>query len=193
MTIEASGAATSEDRNSSQPKRALTSCIGMDERAEAPAFEDEFDRLFGRAFTVARRLTGDASAVEDLAAEAVARAYARWHTVRNYDFRDAWVARVVTNLAIDASKKRRKFDQVFVSHDCSDETVLRLALLDALRRLPRREREMVALRFLADMSVDDVADSLGVTSGTVKATVHRALQKLRTDFGPELNLVAEGA
>jgi RNA polymerase sigma-70 factor (ECF subfamily) len=166
----------------------------MDARAEdGPAFEDEFDRLFARAYAVARRLTGDTSAAEDLAAEAVARAYARWHTVRNYDFRHAWVARVVTNLAIDVSKKRRKFDQVFVSGDRSDETVLRLALLDALRRLPRREREMVALRFLADMSVDDVADSLGVTSGTVKATVHRALQKLRIDFSSEMSLVPEGA
>ncbi len=42
-------------------------------KGDAPRFEDEFDRLFGRAFAVARRLTGDPSAAEDIAAEALAR------------------------------------------------------------------------------------------------------------------------
>ncbi len=69
--------------------------------------------------------------------------------------------------------------------------MLRIALVDALTRLPRRQREAVALRYLADLSVDDVASSLAVSPGTVKQSVHRALQTLRTQLGPEMSLIGE--
>ena len=160
-------------------------------RDGSPIFEDEFDRLFGRAFAVARRLTGDAAAAEDIAAEALARTYARWSRVRAFEYLDAWVARVATNLAIDASRRRRVEPAAAASDDPSDDTVLRLALVDALTRLPRRQREAVALRYLADLSVDDVASSLGVSAGTVKQSVHRALKTLRTQLGPEMSLIGE--
>jgi len=155
-------------------------------RSDAPRFEDEFDRLFGRAFAVARRLTGDPAAAEDIAAEALARTYARWHRVRSFEYRDAWVARVATNLAIDAARRRRIDPAALNTADPSDATVLRLALVEALSHLPRRQREAVALRYLADLSVDDVAVSLGVSAGTVKQSVHRGLKTLRDRLGPDM-------
>ena len=160
--------------------------------AEAlPRFEDEFDRLFGRAFVVARRLTGDVSHAEDIAAEALARTYARWSKVRTLEFRDAWVARVATNLAIDAARRKKLELNARASADPSEEVVLRVALVAALTRLPRRQRETVAMRYLADLSIDDVAESLGVSTGTVKQTCHRALEKLRVQLGPEIALIGE--
>jgi RNA polymerase sigma-70 factor (sigma-E family) len=147
----------------------------------APEFEAEFDRLFGRAYAVARRLTGDASAAEDVAAEALTRTYVHWNRVRGFEHRDAWVAKVATNLAIKASRRREGL-VAEVTPDPSDETTLRLALVDALGRLPRRQREAVALRYLADFSVDDVARALGVSAGTVKQSVHRALRTLRAQM-----------
>lgn len=151
---------------------------------EPAAFEAEFDRLFGRAFSVARRLTGNVAVAEDLAAEALARTYARWGRVRTMEYREAWVARIATNLAIDAARKKKVDLEAAVTADPSDNTVLRIALVEALARLPKRQREAVALRYLCDLSVDDVASSLGVSSGTVKTSVHRALEKLRNDLGP---------
>ena len=146
-----------------------------------PEFEAEFDRLFGRAYAVARRLTGDGSAAEDVAAEALTRTYVHWNRVRGFEYRDAWVAKVATNLAIRAAR-RREAPAAGVTADPSDATTLRLALVDALDRLPRRQREAVALRYLADLSVDDVARALGVSAGTVKQSVHRALQTLRAQM-----------
>jgi RNA polymerase sigma-70 factor (ECF subfamily) len=159
----------------------------------ATTFEAEFDRLFGRAFAVARRLTGDVAAAEDIAAEALARTYARWNKVSAFDYRDAWVARVATNLAIDAARRRKPQLVAAIASDPSDSSVLRIALLDALARLPRRQREAVALRYLADLSVDDVAHSLGVSAGTVKQSVHRGLQSLRSQLGDEMVLTGEEA
>ncbi len=150
-----------------------------------PSFEGEFDRLFGRAYSVARRLTADASLAEDIAAEPLARTYVHWVRVRSYEYRDAWVARVATNLSIKATR-RRPLIGAPAPHDPNDALVTRLALVDALGRLPRRQREAVALRYLADFSVDDVAQTLGVSSGTVKQSVHRALRTLRAHLGPDL-------
>ncbi|HEX5094734.1 MAG TPA: sigma-70 family RNA polymerase sigma factor, partial [Acidimicrobiia bacterium] len=128
---------------------------------------------------------------EDLAAEALARTYARWGRVRTMDYREAWVARIATNLAIDAARKKKVDLAAAVEADPSDGTVLRIALVDALARLPRRQREAVALRYLCDLSVDDVAHSLGVSTGTVKTSVHRALEKLRNDLGSDAALIGE--
>jgi len=160
--------------------------------AELPEFEAEFDRLFGRAFAVARRLTGDPTAAEDIAAEALIRTYVRWSRVRAFEYREAWVARVATNLAIKASRGRAPVSDP-VTADESDATATRLALVDALARLPRRQRDAVALRYLADLSIDDVASTLGVSAGTVKQSVHRALRTLRTQLGTDLAPITEEA
>ena len=160
--------------------------------AEPPEFEAEFDRLFGRAFAVARRLTGDPAAAEDVAAEALIRTYVRWSRVRSFEYRDAWVARVATNLAIKASRRRPTARET-VGTDESDATATRLALVEALARLPRRQREAVSLRYLADLSIDDVARALGVSAGTVKQSVHRALRTLRSQLGTDLAPMGEEA
>jgi len=158
--------------------------------ADVPEFEDEFDRLFGRAFSVARRLTGDTATAEDVAAEALIRTYVHWARVRRFEYPDAWVARVATNLAIK-SMRRGGVPAATVTADHSDATALRLALVDALAHLPRRQREAVALRYLADLSIDEVAHTLGVSAGTVKQSVHRALRTLRDRVGPDLAIITE--
>ncbi len=96
-------------------------------------FEAAFDRMFARAYTHARRLVGDAAVAEDLAAEALARTFAHWRRVRRYEHLDAWVLRVVTNLAIDAYAKRVV---PFVDERVAPEgaAVLRVTLAQALRR-----------------------------------------------------------
>jgi DNA-binding CsgD family transcriptional regulator len=64
-----------------------------------------------------------------------------------------------------------------------DPTVLRLALAAALRRLPKRQREVIALRYLTDLCEADVALALGIAPATVRTHVHRALVHLRSRLG----------
>ena len=80
-----------------------------------------------------------------------------------------------------------------VTADPSDATATRLALVAALARLPRRQREAVSLRYLADLSIDDVARTLGVSAGTVKQSVHRALRTLHGQLGTDLAPIGEEA
>jgi RNA polymerase sigma factor (sigma-70 family) len=63
--------------------------------------------------------------------------------------------------------------------------VLRLALVAALIRLPRRQRETIVLRYLCDLPEADAALALGVSAGTVKTHLHRALASLRANIGAE--------
>ena len=147
-------------------------------------FRATFDRVFPRAELLARRLTGDRSEAEDLAAEALSRAYARWGKLQHEPYVDGWILRVTANLAID-SIRRRSRRTVVEPAPADDPVVLRLALVAALRGLPRRQREVVALRYLTDLSEEVVASALGLAPATVRTHVHRALVRLRGTLGAE--------
>src|SRR5687768_15225323 len=116
-------------------------------------FRTVFDRAFPLAERLARRITGDDIASEDIAAEALTRLYARWWRMANADHLDAWVLRVATNLAIDYVRRRGsgRVAGENVSADPDDAVVLRMALANALGHLPRRQREVVTLRYLSDL------------------------------------------
>ena len=57
-------------------------------------------------------------------------------------------------------------------------------MLDAVRRLPDRQRRMIALRYQLQLTDSEIAETLGVPVGTVKSTIHRALARLRTEVTP---------
>jgi RNA polymerase sigma factor (sigma-70 family) len=158
-----------------------------------PSFDAEFDELFAVAERVARRVAG-ASAAEDVAAEVMGRTYARWSRVRALPHRRAWVARVAFHEALDVSHRERRRRTTKSSgsgdRDLVDDLVRRLALNDSLARLPKRQREVVALRYLADLSEADTAHQLGITVGSVKQHGRRALQTLRARF--DVDILSEG-
>ncbi len=149
-------------------------------------FEDTFTRLFPRAYRLARRILGDAEAAEDVAAEALARAYAQWPRVESLPYRDGWILKVTTNLAIDRLRRHPADQPVPAALLAEDALVLRLALTAALRSLPRRQRQAVALRYLGELSEAEVAKALDVSVGSVKTHTHRGLAALRTKLGPEM-------
>jgi RNA polymerase sigma-70 factor (sigma-E family) len=145
-------------------------------------FEDRFDELAALAYRIGYRLLGDREEARDVAQEALARAFARWRRVARYP--EPWVSRVATNLALGALRKRRAPQRPEHDHarDHADAMVERHVLADALERLPRRQREVVVLRFLADRSEADVAAALGCSVGTVKSHAHRGLGALKAQL-----------
>jgi RNA polymerase sigma-70 factor (sigma-E family) len=150
-------------------------------------FEAVFDQMLGRAYRHALRLVGDRALAEDLASEALARTYVHWRRVKSLDYRDAWVLRVVTNLAIDAYAKRRVPLDDAAPIGLEDAVVLRVTLAQALRALPARQRDAVVLRYLVDLSEADTAEALGVAPGTIKSHLSRAVAHLRRVLGPTLD------
>jgi RNA polymerase sigma-70 factor (sigma-E family) len=148
-------------------------------------FEALLDSMFERCAALGRRITGDRTAGEDLAAEAFARAWSRWPQLRADSRREGWVLRVTANLAIDASRRRRRLADPPPAVAPDDVAVIHVALIQALVALPRRQREAIALRYLADLPEADVATALGVTAGSVKTHLHRGLARLRGVLGTD--------
>lgn len=150
-------------------------------RESPEGFEAAFDDLRRRAYRAAYRLLGERAAAEDVAAEALARAYARWPSVAGRA--EPWVVTVATNLALDAGRGRsRRGGRAveLIDLQAPDPQVeARLDLQQALRSLPRRQREVVALRYLGDFSEKDTAAALGLDVGTVKSHASRGLKSLR--------------
>jgi RNA polymerase sigma-70 factor (sigma-E family) len=144
---------------------------------ERPRFDDEFRDLAALAYRVAYRIIGDRSTAEDIAQESLARAYVRWSRIS--DYRQAWVARVAGNLAIDHLRRRRPPLPPSVDSDAEVLLIERLDLQRALVALPKRQRDAVVLRYVADLSEADVARLLGCAPGTVKSHLNRGTARLR--------------
>ena len=122
---------------------------------------------------------------EDVAQETLARAFVHWRKVRGYA--EAWVVRVAGNLAID-SWRRTNRGRPRRHHRPPDGSApgpngQRVDLHRALETLSRRQREVIVLRFLADLPEADVARALGCSVGSVKQHASRGLAALRTTMG----------
>ena len=154
---------------------------GLAVEDSAKDFEDAYDSMLRLAYRAAYRLLGDRAAAEDVAGESLARAYSRWSSVTGHA--EAWVVTVATNLALDAGRRRARATgrQVeLIEEGTVDDVDLRLDLQAAVRALPRRQRQVVALRFLADFSEAATAAALTIDIGTVKSHASRGLSRLRT-------------
>lgn len=148
----------------------------MAQTAERPSFDAFYAGVAARLIRHAYALTGDMAEAQDIAQEAFARAWQRWPTVRDCDSPEAWVRRVVTNLS--ASRWRRiRVARSVASHaaqlhapEVSTDTV---ALVSGLRTLPERQRTVLVLHYMCDLTVDQIAAELGCPAGSVKSWLSR--------------------
>ena len=141
-------------------------------------FQSAFNGLYQVAYRVAFRLTGRRTDAEDIAQEALARAYVRWPRINEYP--EAWVSRVSMNLAIDGIRRQNQpWAKLLPPPLVDPPTADRLDLQRALAALPTRQREVVALRYLADLPEETVARALKCSAGTVKQHASRGLAALR--------------
>lgn len=178
-----SGARDPKFRPSGRVNRRARSRIYLDEMD----FEIVFPALFVRAWRLAYRILGDRAAAEDVAAEALLRTWTNWEHVGGLDYREAWVLRVATNLALEQVRRQSVAMGGTEPADDSDVVVLRLALVEALSALPTRQRQAIVLRYFADLSAMDVARLLGISAGSAKTHIHRGLAALRLKFADDFD------
>ncbi len=122
---------------------------------------------------------GDRAEAQDVAQEAFARAWQHWPKVAGYDDPEAWVRTVAWRLMVNQWRGLRRWlaaqgrmgPPVEATAGPSPD---RVAVMDALQRLPKPQRQVIALHYLLDMPVADIAASIGVPAGTVKARLSRA-------------------
>lgn len=148
--------------------------------------EAEFEELYrhgalGVIHTV-YAATGDLTLAQDSTQEAFSRAWARWGTVGEYDDPLAWVRTVARRLAISSWRKRTNQERAHVRHGApastGPPTEDRVAVLAALKTLPTPVREALALHYIADLSIDQIAHETNTPAGTVKARLHRGRGQL---------------
>lgn len=131
---------------------------------------------------------GDVGVAEEVAQEALVRAWERWPAVSVATSPDAWLYWVAFNLSNSAlrrrmlerrHRRRARLDRGASAADLTD----RLAVREALAALPARQRAAIVLRYLADFSVEDAAAAMHCAPGTVKALTSQALTRLSTRLG----------
>ena len=149
-------------------------------------FDLAFDALATIAYRVAFRVLGDRAEAEDITQETLARALVHWAGIASYA--EAWTARTASNLAIGVWRKRTRTPRLPRSAESTPDVLPldRIELVAHLARLPRRQRQVVVLRYLADLPEATVAAALGCSTGTVKQHASRGLGALRLGLAPTL-------
>ncbi|MGL5826548.1 MAG: SigE family RNA polymerase sigma factor [Nocardioides sp.] len=149
-------------------------------------FDDFARAAWPRLRWAAYLLCGDHHLAEDLAQAALSRTYSRWRSVRRADA-VAYTHRVLINLNIDRMRRRRPIEttdtvaEQRASHSAGPGQLAedRDLVIRLLGQLTGREREVVVMRHYFDQSEAEVARELGISAGTVKSALSRALAKLR--------------
>jgi len=152
-------------------------------------FEEFFHREYPKALAMGRALAPVDGV--DLTQEAFVRAFREWDTIKEYDIPGAWVRRVMLRLIADQHRSRNRRNRAVArlgalsgvdrpNHDLvtSDDE----AWFSAVRALPRRQAEVIALHYIDQLSIAEVAAILEIATGTVKASLSQARAKLRRSF-----------
>jgi RNA polymerase sigma-70 factor (sigma-E family) len=151
------------------------------------AFRDYVEARGTALLRMAILLTGNRADAEDLVQAALAKTYLAWGKINDRAALDAYVRRAMVNTHISWWRRRRleEFptdelpDQAVADH--ARESDIAQVVRRALDRLPRRMRAAVMLRYFEDMTEPEIAAALGISLGTVKSTVSRAMARLRID------------
>jgi RNA polymerase sigma-70 factor, ECF subfamily len=156
-------------------------------------FEEFFRVEVGRVLAVVLALRGTSVGAEDVAQEAFARAFERWERVGRMDRPDLWVQRVALNLATSRLRRlgaeSRAVGRLQGRSGGNAEGLRVPSLADepfwaAVRRLPAKQARVVALRYAGDLSIAEIAVTVGVAPGTVNSqlvTARKRLAALLTD------------
>jgi RNA polymerase sigma-70 factor (ECF subfamily) len=151
--------------------------VALDEQE----FRAAYEHLYPLAFRVAYRFAGDRQEAEDAAQEALARAFQRWTRLRGQPWIAGWVLTTTLNLLrrrrpVDLPNPEREIPPVDIESS--------LDLWAAVRRLPKRQAQAIALHYLADLPIADVATVMGCREGTAKAHLDRARKRLAASIEP---------
>ncbi|MEE1930401.1 SigE family RNA polymerase sigma factor [Streptomyces sp. TRM 70351] len=137
----------------------------------------------------ARRLVADPLDAQDLLQTALVRTLGKWDGIEDKALADAYLRRVMINTRTEWWRARRlqevptdTLPEVASEEDRFGQHADRALLVDVLGVLAPKQRSVVVLRHWEQMSTEETAEALGMSTGTVKSTLHRALARLRAEL-----------
>ncbi len=163
---------------------------GRIDESLARSFDELVDRgTLDRAYRIATLMLGSRAEAEEVTHEAALRAWQRFGELRDPQRFDAWFGRILVNACRDHIRSRRRRPIAVDAEpeprvgDFAEGIARRQAIAAALQELSPDHREVVVLRFFADLTVDQIAARTGARSGTVKSRLHYAMRQLRAALG----------
>jgi RNA polymerase sigma-70 factor, ECF subfamily len=175
------------------PQPATDPSDGPEIRCMVRSFEQFYLNEFRGVVALTYALTGSRVAAEDIAQEAFLAAHRQWERISGYEHQGAWVRRVAANLAVSSIRRSRSEARALLRLQRQPAPALDPLPDDsadfwrAVRRLPKRQAQVVALHYLEDLSVRQIATVLNCAEGTVKVLLHRG----RRTLAHRLNLLVE--
>jgi RNA polymerase sigma-70 factor, ECF subfamily len=159
-------------------------------------FEEFYRATYGRLVGQLYPVTGSLAAAEEVVQEAFVRALARWSHLREYDLPEAWVRRVAFNLASNELRRARsrlvalaRLRPVGADPPMPEGVTV---LVDALRRLPVTQRQVLVLHHALDLPVSEVAAQLGLAPAAVRGRLFRARARLRRQLSAKTEEASHG-
>lgn len=154
-------------------------------------FDGFYRREYRKVVALAYALSGSRTGVEDLAQDAFMAAFREWERISRYSDPGGWVRRVVANRSVSAWRRRmaelRALNRLGGASRVQPTGLEPAAgeLWATVRRLPKRQAQVVALHYLEDRSVEDIATVLECSTGSVKQHLFRARRTLARRLGEE--------
>jgi RNA polymerase sigma-70 factor (sigma-E family) len=146
--------------------------------------------VWPRLFRTAYALTRNKDDAEDLVQSALVKGYSSWDRICRADAPEAYMRRLLVNHFLSWQRRIRRrrpllhTDPVYEHHDIGTTAVdERLAMVDAIKRLPLRQRAVVVLRYYEGLTEKEIADLMQVAPGTVKSQCNAAIARLRDALG----------
>ncbi|MDO0935973.1 SigE family RNA polymerase sigma factor [Streptomyces sp. DG2A-72] len=134
---------------------------------------------------------GDTHLAEDLVQETLGRLYVRWGRVSRVGNPAGYAQTVLTRTFLAHQRRRSSTERAMdvlpeLPYAAGGDTSLRLTLLEALARLPAKDRAVVVLRYWEDRSIEETADAMNTSSAAVRTRCTRALARLRALLGEDM-------
>ncbi len=155
------------------------------------AVEELYAAHYRRLVRLSMLLVRDPETAEEVVQDAFVAMHGRWRSLRDPDKALAYLRQVVVNRSRSVIRRRvvaaRHVPEVAPDRPGADTDAAdrerRAQVLDAMRALPTRQREVIALRYYLDLSESQIAETLGISNGAVKSHASRAAAALRTSLG----------
>lgn len=171
-------------------RRGARATIAVIEADSPTLLEALYERNYLAFVRLAVVLVDSRASAEEVVQDAFVRALRSWDSLRDVDSAEAYIRRAVVNGCRDRLRRRRTRRLAILPmlrpHPSAEETVLGSAehreVIDAINDLPRRQREVLVLRYFSELSEAEIAHAMGISTGTVKSTAHRALSTLRNQL-----------
>jgi RNA polymerase sigma-70 factor (ECF subfamily) len=175
-------------RQTSTPVAPEAALVARAQRGHADAFETLVRRHKDSVLNLARRMTGDRESAEDIAQETFIKAYRELHRFRGEAAFATWLYRIALNEArqyLRGQRRRvarwtRQSEQAAFEAPEAEDPAEASPLVGLLQELPQEQREALALFYLQELSLEDIARTLGSPVGTIKARLSRGRERLRS-------------